>query len=221
MSTSGTDANLNCTGDFFKSPFHGRNLALGFVERRAAFGKYRIAHAGRGRSVLISVRARHPALVVSAKVDCRYWRLARKCPHQQCRAALPGRRSQRAEPTCGAGDSSLPPTSGHRGAGSTTCDFSGSTTLRWLEFTALNAMTAGNGELEPRDTSFGTTRGSLSCFLLRRNWHYWLAELKLHSVCEADVLTVSLPDSLRFLYPLLRLPLWLWRHSARQSSAPN
>ena len=35
-------------------------------------------------------------------------------------------------------------------------------TLRWLKSTALSAMTAGNGEIEPRDISFGTTRGSLS-----------------------------------------------------------
>ena len=54
--------------------------------------------------------------------------------------------------------------------------FRASTTLRWLESTALNAMTAGNGEIEPKDISFGTTRGSLSCFLLRLNWRYWLAE---------------------------------------------
>ncbi len=96
--------------------------------------------------------------------------------------------------------------------------FRASTTMRWLESTALNVMTAGDGEIEPRDKSFGTTRGSLSCFLLRQNWRYWFAELKLHSVCEADVLTLSLPSSLQFLYPLLRVPLWLWRHRARQSS---
>jgi hypothetical protein len=93
--------------------------------------------------------------------------------------------------------------------------FRASRTLRWLESTAVSAMTAGKGEIEPKDISFGTTRGSLSCFLLREDWRYWLAELKLHSVCEADVLTVSLPGSLQFLYPLLRGPLWLWRHRAR------
>jgi hypothetical protein len=82
-------------------------------------------------------------------------------------------------------------------------------------------MTAGNGEIEPRDISFGTTRGSLSCFLLRENWRYWLAELKLHSVSEADVLTLSLPTRLQFLYPLLRLPLWLWRHRVRHVSSPH
>jgi hypothetical protein len=99
--------------------------------------------------------------------------------------------------------------------------FRASTTLRWLESTALNAMTAGAEEHEPRDMLFGTTRGSLSCFLLGQNWPYWLAEIKLHSVCEDDVLTVSLPASLQSLYPLLRLPLWLWRRRGRHGRLPQ
>ena len=84
--------------------------------------------------------------------------------------------------------------------------------VRWLETTALRAVTAGNGELEPRQLLFGTTRGSLSSFLLGRGWRYWLAELKSHLICQADVFTVALPRQLQFLYPLLRLPLWLLRH---------
>jgi hypothetical protein len=91
-----------------------------------------------------------------------------------------------------------------------------SATLRWLEATALKAMTAGNSEIEPRDISFGTTRGNLSCFLLSRSWRYWLAELTGHATCETDVLTLLLPKQLRFLYPILRVPLWLWRHSSHR-----
>lgn len=97
--------------------------------------------------------------------------------------------------------------------------FRASPILRWLESTALDAMTAGNSEIEPRDRLFGTTRGSVSGFLLGQSWRYWLAEIKIHAVCEADVLAVSLPDRLRFLYPLLRLPLWLWRHRARHGGS--
>jgi hypothetical protein len=93
--------------------------------------------------------------------------------------------------------------------------FRESAILRWLEATALKAMTAGNSEIEPRDILFGTTRGSLSCFLLSRGWRYWLAELKTNVICETDVLTLSLPDQFQFLYPVLRVPLWLWRHSSR------
>ena len=42
---------------------------------------------------------------------------------------------------------------------------------------------------------------------------YRLAELRTQIACQEDVLTITLPEGLRFLYPALRLPLWLWRHS--------
>jgi hypothetical protein len=89
-------------------------------------------------------------------------------------------------------------------------------TVRWLEATALNAMTAGQGELEPREVRFGTTRGSLSTFLLRQSWRYWLTELNLHLTNQTDVLTMPLPEWLRFLYPILRLPFWVWRHATKR-----
>jgi hypothetical protein len=90
--------------------------------------------------------------------------------------------------------------------------------VRWLEGTALNAMTAGRGELEPREVRFGTTRGSLSTFLLQRSWRYWLAELNLLLTNQTDVLTMPLPERLRFLYPILRLPLWVFRHTTRRNA---
>jgi hypothetical protein len=89
-------------------------------------------------------------------------------------------------------------------------------TVRWLEATALRAMTAGQGELEPREVRFGTTRGSLSTFLFQRSWRYWLAELNLLLTNQTDVLTMPLPGRLRFLYPILRLPLWVWRHTTKR-----
>jgi Uncharacterised nucleotidyltransferase len=87
---------------------------------------------------------------------------------------------------------------------------------RWLETTALNAMTKGQGEDDPHEARFGTTRGSLSTFLLSRNWRYWLAEMGYHLTNQTDVLMVPLPERLRFLYPILRLPLWAWRHAKRK-----
>lgn len=90
-----------------------------------------------------------------------------------------------------------------------------SATVRWLEATALNAMTTGLGEREPREERFGTTRGSLSTFLLGRSWRYRLSELRIHLINQTDVLAVPLPERLRFLYPILRLPFWLWRHARR------
>jgi hypothetical protein len=93
-----------------------------------------------------------------------------------------------------------------------------SATVRWLEATALSAMTTGQGEHEPREKRFGTTRGSLSTFLLSRSWRYWLAELGVHLNSQTDVLTVRLPKRLRFLYPVLRLPLWVWRHAVQRGA---
>lgn len=94
-------------------------------------------------------------------------------------------------------------------------------TVRWLEATALNAMTSDQGEHQPHEARFGTTRGSLSTFLLSRSWRYRLSELNMHLTNQTDVLTVPLPERLRFLYPLLRLPLWVRRHSTYRGGSPN
>ena len=91
----------------------------------------------------------------------------------------------------------------------------------WLEATALAAMTSDQGEHKPHDARFGTTRGSLSTLLLRPNWRYRLAELKVHLINQTDILTLSLPQRLWFTYPLLRLPLWLWRHAAKRRVRPR
>jgi hypothetical protein len=88
-------------------------------------------------------------------------------------------------------------------------------TVRWLEVTALTAMMTGQGEQDPHDARFGTTRGSLSTLLLGRSWRYRLAELNIHLTNQTDVLNVPLPNRLHFLYPLLRLPLWVWRHTIK------
>jgi hypothetical protein len=91
-------------------------------------------------------------------------------------------------------------------------------TMRWLEVTAVKAMTTGHGERDPHEVRFGTTRGSLSTFLLSRGWRYQLAELGVHLTNPTDVLTVPLPKPLQFLYPVLRLPLWAWRHAVQHDA---
>src|SRR5262249_52628587 len=93
-----------------------------------------------------------------------------------------------------------------------------SATLRWLEATALNAVTTGQGERDPHEVRFGTTRGSLSTVLLSHGWRYWLAELRVHLTNQTDILTVPLPERLRFLYPILQLPLWVWRHAVKHGA---
>jgi hypothetical protein len=90
--------------------------------------------------------------------------------------------------------------------------------VRWLQETALKAMTTGGGEREPREVRFGTTRGSLSAFLLSRSWRYRLSELRNLLTNETDVLAVPLPEWLRFLYPIIRLPLWVWRHANQRDA---
>lgn len=53
-------------------------------------------------------------------------------------------------------------------------------TVRWLETTALNAMTAGQGEQDLYDVRFGTTRGSVLTFHISPSWRYRLTELGVH-----------------------------------------
>jgi hypothetical protein len=96
-----------------------------------------------------------------------------------------------------------------------------STVMHLLEATALAAMTSDQGEHEPHDARFGTTRGSLSTLLLNPSWRYRFAELKAHLINQTDVLTLPLPKRLWFIYPLLRLPLWLWRHAGKRRARPR
>jgi Uncharacterised nucleotidyltransferase len=93
-----------------------------------------------------------------------------------------------------------------------------SVTMCWLEATAVKAMTTGHSEQDPHEVRFGTTRGSLSTFLLGRGWRYQLAELSVQLTNPTDVLSVPLPKPLQFLYPVLRLPLWAWRHAVQHGA---
>lgn len=87
---------------------------------------------------------------------------------------------------------------------------------QWLQRTALNAMDVERGDREHRKKRFGTTRGSLSVFLLGKGWRYRLAELRQLMNSTTDVLMVPLPKRLSFLYPFLRFPLWAWRNVCQQ-----
>jgi hypothetical protein len=95
--------------------------------------------------------------------------------------------------------------------------------MGWLKSTALAAMRA---EAQPQQRRFGTTRGTLAAFVLNSRWQYQLAELKGLFVNQTDVLTLPLPWPLWWLYPLLRMPLWAWRHfgarqDPRSSASPH
>lgn len=86
---------------------------------------------------------------------------------------------------------------------------------QWLEATALKSLTFGQGASIPREARFGTTWGTLSTIFLGQSWRYVVAELRNRVFNESDILAVPLPARLQFLYPILRLPLWFWRHASK------
>jgi len=66
------------------------------------------------------------------------------------------------------------------------------------------------------DDGEGVTSGTrilLMQWLLRRDWHYWAAQGRYWAVGLPDVVMLPLPRALHFLYPIVRLPLWLWRRA--------
>lgn len=80
-----------------------------------------------------------------------------------------------------------------------------------LENVALRSMVAGKAETELQAVQFGTTRIALASFLLGHGWRYRLAAAAATLRSDDDRALLPLPEWLHFLYPLLRMPLWLWR----------
>ncbi|MBO0716926.1 MAG: nucleotidyltransferase family protein [Rhizobiales bacterium] len=82
---------------------------------------------------------------------------------------------------------------------------------------AMAAMTTTSGE---GDVGFGgVVRGLRNQFLLGRSFAFYAAQCRLAYAGVADIVRLPLPRPLHFLYPLLRLPLWLWRR-AKLAFAP-
>lgn len=76
---------------------------------------------------------------------------------------------------------------------------------------ALNAMTAGEAATELEAVPFGTSRVAMERYRLKSDWRFWLSETGSLLIDERDRGNVRLPHALRFLLPLLRLPLWIGR----------
>jgi hypothetical protein len=76
---------------------------------------------------------------------------------------------------------------------------------------ACNAMTAVKTQTEADPGFVGVIRGVGMQFLLGRGWAYFAAQCRIALVGPMDVVRWPLPRSLYFVYPLLRLPLWLKR----------
>jgi len=92
---------------------------------------------------------------------------------------------------------------------------------RGLVKMACSAMTVGNGTTEPTERSLGILRiRLLSYFYLFYNSPRFLQEILLNEMFLPTDME-RLPARIRFLYPLLRLPLFMTRHSGhRKSSQP-
>jgi len=78
---------------------------------------------------------------------------------------------------------------------------------------ALAAMTARRTETEADAGFLGVTRSVGTQFLLGQGWRFYAAQCRTASAGTFDVIGLPLPSSLYFLYPILRLPLWLWRRA--------
>jgi hypothetical protein len=90
--------------------------------------------------------------------------------------------------------------------------------LRVLVSGALDAMAGGRAELELQRRPLGPFRLMPAQFLRGRGLRFFLAQCWLVTQSLDDMLMFPLPRPLHFLYPLLRLPLWLVRISRRHAA---
>jgi hypothetical protein len=79
---------------------------------------------------------------------------------------------------------------------------------------AVTAMTAPHAETEVDGGVAGVMRVVHTQFLLGQGFAFYAAQCRLAAAGPADVIRFPLPRALHFLYPLVRLPLWLWRRAA-------
>ena len=82
---------------------------------------------------------------------------------------------------------------------------------RKLVAIALDALTAGNAGADVG--IWGVARELRNQFLLGKGLPFYAAQCCLALVGVADIVRLPLPRPLHFLYPLLRVPLWLWRRA--------
>jgi len=107
-------------------------------------------------------------------------------------------------------------------------ELEGSRLMNRLAAGALELMIGPDPETEIPDRRFGTTLYTLAQLRLSPDWRYRGALLANSMFLIDDVLRYPLPPSLRFLYPVLRLPLWagrrinlLGKSSAARKVAPT
>ena len=94
---------------------------------------------------------------------------------------------------------------------------------RWLVAIALDAMAGDADSRQTDDRLMGNLKIEFSHFLLATHARAWLRELTSKSIGWSDFQQIALPRPLFFLYPVLRIPSWIWRratHRLRQSRQP-
>ena len=78
---------------------------------------------------------------------------------------------------------------------------------------ALAAITAPQTETAADGGIGGVLRFVSTQFLLGQGWRFYAAQCRVASVGPVDVIRLPLPRTLHFLYPIIRLPLWLYRRA--------
>jgi len=78
---------------------------------------------------------------------------------------------------------------------------------------AMKAMTAPHADTEHNDDVLAAAKIMHTQFLLGEGFSFYCAQLCGLAVGSADVIRFPLPSALHFLYPILRLPFWLWRRA--------
>ena len=76
---------------------------------------------------------------------------------------------------------------------------------------SIITMAGGDGQQELHERRFSNVRLVLSHFLLGKGAGFLAAEARLKWVSARDHMNMPLPRWATFLYPLIRLPLFLWR----------
>lgn len=85
--------------------------------------------------------------------------------------------------------------------------------LRLLNALALRVMTAGGGARELTDTPWNSVVEPAATLLTLSSWRDGWSQVRRVAIPAEDVVLLRLPSGLGLLYPLLRVPLWIWKRS--------
>jgi hypothetical protein len=100
-------------------------------------------------------------------------------------------------------------------------EFEANKRCRRLTAIAMRAMMASHAATERDPGIRGVARELRNQFLLGRGLRFYTAQCRLAFAGTADIVRMPLSRPLHFIYPLLRLPLWLWRRIKLAFSPPR